>query len=150
VVRKTLLVAAVCAAVVTSAVAGSASASGPPTPGSGTFSEPSSTVVSVKQAGGVTFVVLSNVVDWTGTISGTAQETLYITVKPSGDSVFRGTDVFADGMTISLQGHDSGGAFQGTFTLIGSPGPNGHGTFEGSDSCGGGNACGTYAGKFVN
>ena len=148
--KKALIVGAVSAAAVATALASGASASGPPTVGSGAFTEPSSVVVSVKQAGPVTFVVLNNVVDWTGTIAGVASETLSITVKPSGDSVFHGSDVFPDGRRISLEGKDSGGAFQGTFTLTGSVGSNGHGTFQGSDSCGGGNACGTYAGNFVN
>lgn len=148
--KNALIVAAVFAAVVATALASSASASGPPTSGSGAFTEPSSIVVSVKQAGPVTFVVLANVVDWTGTISGEAQETLFISIKASGDAVFQGVDVFPDGRRISLTGKDSGGAFDGTFTLTGPAGSNGHGTFQGLDSCGGGGVCGTYAGSFVN
>ena len=147
---KKALIAAISVAVVATALASAASASGPPTPGFGTFTEPSSTVVSVKQAGPVTFVVLSNVVDWTGTIAGEAQETLSITIKPSGDSVFQGSDVFPDGRRISLEGKDSAGAFQGTFTLTGPVGSNGHGTFQGFDNCASGGVCGTYAGNFVN
>jgi hypothetical protein len=148
--KKALIFAVVSAALVATALASSASASGPPTVGSGAFTEPSSTVVSVKQAGPVTFVVLDNVVDWTGTISGEAQETLFISIKPSGDAVFQGVDVFPDGRRISLTGKDSGGAFDGTFTLTGPVGSNGHGTFQGFDNCPSGGVCGTYMGNFVN
>ena len=147
-VKRALLVAAVFAGVYTSALAGTASASGAPTAGSGAFTVPSRTVVSFAQKGGVTFLVLNNVVDWTGTITGEAQETLYITVRPSGDFVFHGTDTFSDGRTMSLTGSgDSTAAFQGAFTLTGT-GSNGYGTFEGAAGCGGSNVCGTYAGNF--
>lgn len=147
---KAFLAAAVSVGVLAAALAGTARASGPPTFGSGAFIEPSSTLVSYEQRGGVQFIALANVVDWSGTINGEAQETLYITVQPSGDSVFHGKDVFPDGTTISLVGQDSGGAFQGTFTMTGPTGSNGHGTYQGLDDCGGGEVCGTYAGSFTH
>ena len=41
--------------------------------------------------------------------------------KKSGASVFHGTDEFPDGRILSLEGRNSGAAFQGTFTRPPSP-----------------------------
>src|SRR5262245_58572648 len=147
--RTGRLLSAVAAGVTCAALPVSASASGPPTSGSGTFVDSSAILVSFRQAGSVQFLVFDNVVEWAGAISGTAQETLYITVKPSGESVFQGTDVCPDGTIMKVQGSDSAGAFDGTYTAVG-PNFKSHGTFQGLDDCGGGQVCGTYAGSFVS
>src|SRR5262249_4067473 len=103
---------------------------------------------SANKIGNVTYLVLDNVVDWVGPLSGEARETLWITVKPTGDSAFHGVDIFPN-MTLRFAGVDSGGAFQGRWTAVGANGFGGHGFFSGFDDCGGGLPCGTYTGGFL-
>src|SRR4051812_48468055 len=83
--------------------------------GSGTFSDTSSNTVSVQTVGDNTVVLLQNVIQWTGPISGTAQETLTVVAPPSGDASFYGVDVCtctdANGrtgvVTLTFEGRDN-------------------------------------------
>jgi hypothetical protein len=147
--------AVIACGICTLALIGTDAAAARPSQGSGTFVEPSSNTVSVRQAGPLTFIVLENVVNWAGPINGVAQETLHLIVFPSGEAVFHGVDVVAenDGSTLrlALVGRDNAGAFQGTFVITGGSSTlRGHGTFSGFDSCGNRGVCGTYSGTFFS
>jgi len=114
--------------------------------GSGTFADASSNTVSVQSVGDNTVIVLQNVIQWTGPINGTAQETLTVVAPPTGDASFYGVDVCsctdASGrtgvVTILLKGHDNGTTFHGRFRIAESAGLAGlrgaRGTFDGSDA----------------
>ena len=114
--------------------------------GSGTFTEPSSKTVSTQAVGDNTVIVLQNVVQWTGPINGTAQETLTIVVPPKGDASFYGVDVcgctdqngHTGVVTILIEGRDNGTAFRGRLRIAEAAGlaglQGGRGTFEGSDA----------------
>jgi hypothetical protein len=112
---------------------------------------------SFRTAGPITFFVFPQIVQWTGPISGTSKETLYVTLFPSGNSVFRGIDVCdcvsAAGepgtLTFRFEGQDNGLTFSGSFVIIsgtgGLAGFRGHGTLQGSDTP---TVTGTYSGMF--
>ena len=113
---------------------------------SGTFADASSNTVSVQTVGDNTVIVLQNVIQWTGPINGTAQETLTVVAPPTGDASFYGVDVCSctdqkghtGVVTIALHGRDNGTTFHGRLRIAEAAGLAGlrgeRGVFDGSDA----------------
>ncbi len=113
--------------------------------GGGSFVETSSKTIASSKVGKVQILVLHNVVKWTGSIGGTAQEYLWVTIAPTGLARFAGVDVCsctntsgAKGtITMPIEGLDNGKTYTGTYTLGQGTGAlaswHGSGTFKGSD-----------------
>ena len=115
--------------------------------GSGTFADASSNTVSVRTVGDNAVIVLQNVMQsTTGTINGTAQETLTVVAPPTGNASFYGVDVCSctdqkghtGVVTIALHGRDNGTTFHGRLRIAEAAGlaglRGGRGVFDGSDA----------------
>jgi hypothetical protein len=114
--------------------------------GSGTFAEVSSNTVSVQTVGDNTVILQQNVIQWTGPINGTAQETLTVVAPPTGDASFYGVDVCSctdrygrtGVVTITVEGRDNGTTFHGRLRIAEAAGlaglRPGRGVFDGSDA----------------